>query len=44
MIKKKYFILWLGKWKSSLINIQVGELNEVETDTSIEDNYEHQIF
>lgn len=32
MIKKKYFILWLGKCKLSLINIQVGELNEVETD------------
>lgn len=48
MIKKKYFILWLGKCKLSLINIQVGELNEVETQNisklSIEDNYEHQIY
>lgn len=35
MIKKKYFILWLGEWKLSLINIQVGELNEVETDTKL---------
>lgn len=36
MIKKKYFILWLGKWKLSLINIQVGELNDVETDTKFQ--------
>lgn len=35
MIKKKYSILWLGKWKLSLINIQVGELNEVETDKKV---------
>lgn len=36
MIKKKYSILWLGKWKLSLINIQEEELNEVETDKKIQ--------
>lgn len=36
MIKKKYSILWLGKWKLSLINIQEEEINEVETDKKIQ--------
>lgn len=36
MIKKKYSILWLGKWKFSLINIQEEEINEVETDKKIQ--------
>lgn len=39
MIKKKYFILWLGKWKLSLINIKVGELNEVETTQNFKFKY-----
>lgn len=36
MIKKKYSILWLGKWKFSFINIQEEEINEVETDKKIQ--------
>lgn len=32
MIMKNYFIFWLDKWKLGLINIQVGELSEVETE------------
>lgn len=36
MIKKKYSILWLGKWMLSLINIQEEEINEVETDKKIQ--------
>lgn len=35
MIKKKYSILWLGKWMLSLINIQEEEINEAETDKKI---------